>query len=59
MDVISTSVKWQYKVIYIDGNIIFSKSAQEHLKHTGEVPRLLRGAGVAIKQNSDTFSAAR
>lgn len=49
MDVMLTSVKWQCVVVYIDGDTIFFKLPEEHLKHIEEVLGLLMATGMTLK----------
>lgn len=49
INVILTTVKWQFSIVYIDDNIIFSKPPDQHQKQLEEFMRLLQKTGVTIK----------
>ena len=49
LDMILSGVRWTTCLIYIDNVIIFSKTLEEHIRHTDEVLGLLKEAGVSLK----------
>lgn len=49
IDMILTGVKWQYALVYLDDIIVFSKAADDHLRHLDQVFTLLGEAGVTLK----------
>ena len=55
IDIILSSVKWQYCIVYIDDVIIFSKSIPDHFNHLNEVLTLLGDAGMSIRLNKSFF----
>lgn len=55
MDVILSTVKWKYAVVYLEDIVIFSRAVEEHIKHTGVVSRLFKDAGVALKVPNSAF----
>ena len=55
IDIILSSVKWQYCIVYIDDVIIFSKSIGDHFDHLNEVLTLLGDAGLSIRLNKSFF----
>lgn len=48
-DIILSAVMWQYAVVYLEDIVIFSRTPEVHIKHTGMVLLLFRDAGVTIK----------
>ena len=46
LDIILSSVKWQFCIVYIDDVIIFSKSVDEHLDHIDQVLTFLGDYGM-------------
>lgn len=59
MDVDSALGKWQYAPIYLEDIVVISQSAQEHLWRIEEVLKLLKNAGVKIKQKNCHLSVSR
>ena len=49
IDVILSSVKWQFALVYLDDIVIFSPKPEEHIEHVKKVLMLLQDAGVTIK----------
>jgi len=49
IDIILSTVKWQYALVYLDDVIIYSRSAEEHMTHVATVLRMLMEAGVTLK----------
>ena len=49
MDVILSSVKWKFCLVYLDDIIIYSPSHQQHLKDLDLVLGLLSRAGATLK----------
>ena len=49
LDIILSGVRWQTCLIYLDDVIVFSKTAQQHVKDVDLVLTLLRQAGVTLK----------
>lgn len=48
MDFILSTVKWKYVFDYLDEIVIFSRTPEEHIKHTRMFLRLLKDADVAL-----------
>ena len=55
VDIILSSVKWQFCIVYIDDVIIFSKSVDKHLDHIDQVLTLLGDSGMSILLNKSFF----
>lgn len=49
MDVILSTVKWKYALLYLDNFAMFSRTPEERIKHTGTILRLVEDIGVALK----------
>lgn len=49
MDVMLSTVKWQYDLLYLDDIETFSRSLHDHLNHTRLVLQLLIDAGFTLK----------
>lgn len=49
MEVILTSVKWQFALVYFEDVVLFSHSFSDHIKHLYLVLKLLQQAGVTLK----------
>lgn len=56
MDIILSSVKWRFCLVYLDDIIVFSSTKEEHLRHLRSVFQLLREAGATLRlQKCDFF----
>lgn len=55
MDVILSSVKWQFDLVYQDDNVIFSTVCEHHIDHVGNGLTLLKNAGVIPKLKKCRF----
>ena len=49
LDIILSGVRWQTCLIYLDDVIVFSRSAEQHVRDVDKVLSLLRAAGVTLK----------
>ena len=49
LDIVLSRFKWKSCLVYIDDIIIFSRNAEEHLRHVEEILITLRDAGVSLK----------
>lgn len=49
MDAILVLVKWQRGIVYVDDNIDFLESPEQHLLHVEKLLRLLHDAGTKSK----------
>ena len=58
MDVILSSVRWQFALVYLDDVIIFSRSVEEHFAHVRTVLSLLQKAGVTLRIDKCCFFSA-
>lgn len=59
MNIILSSVHWQFALVYLDDVIVFSKTLDEHFDHVRTVLRLLRNAGVTIRLDKCSFFATK
>lgn len=48
MDVIMTSVKQQYALVYFDNIVVFTKTPERHCKHVLQVLNLSHRVGVTL-----------
>lgn len=48
MDIIFSSVKWQFTIVFLYDIVIFSRAPDEHINHDRQVQMLLNG-GVILK----------
>lgn len=55
MDVIPSTVRLQYALVYIDDTVIFSGAPQKHIGHVCKILTLLRDAGVSPKLKKCKF----
>lgn len=49
MNVLLSTVEWQYAVVYSDYSIIFTTTTEKQLMHAGLALRLLKDAGVTLQ----------
>lgn len=49
MDVILSTIGWQFALVYLDNTVNLLKPPQEHIGHARVVLALLHNAGVALK----------
>lgn len=49
MDVIRSSVKGQFALVYLDDIMIFSNTLEQHFKHVREVLQLLNMVGATLR----------
>lgn len=49
MDIVLSSVKWNFCLVYLDDIVVFSPDAKRHIEHLDHVLTLLRQAGLTIK----------
>lgn len=49
MDVILSSIKWQFIFVYLDNIVIFSKSPEQYRGLTRKVLTIFENAGVTLK----------
>lgn len=54
-DVISSSVKWQIAFAYLDNNVIFRKTPEQHIDYDSKVLFLLYNAGASLKRKNCIF----
>ena len=59
MDIILSSVKWKYCLVYLDDIIVFSASQEDHLNHLRSVLQLLREAGATLRLKKCEFLKTR
>lgn len=57
MDVIPSSVRWQYILVYFDNTVYFLKTPQEHTRHVFKVLKLLCDAEVTLRLKNASFIA--
>lgn len=55
LDIILSGLKWQICLVYLDDVIVFSKSAEEHVRHLDVVLTRLRKAGVTLNLEKCAF----
>ena len=55
MDIILSTVKWRFCLVYLDDIIVFSASREDHLKHLRTVFQLLREAGATLRLRKCDF----
>ena len=55
LDILLSGFRWKTCLVYLDDIIIFSKSAEEHLKHVEQVLSVLRTAGLSLKLSKCNF----
>lgn len=48
MDVILSTIRWQFALVYLDDIVVFSKNPYEHIDHVKQVLTLLHDAGVGV-----------
>lgn len=56
MDILLSTVKLQFALMYMEDVVIFSRSVQEHLEHFETVLRLLSRAGISFENPNCFFS---
>lgn len=49
MDILLAKFRWKTGLFYLEDDIIFSLSSEEHIDHVEEVLKVLQGAGVQVK----------
>ena len=49
LDMILTKFKWKRCLVYLDDEIIYSNSVEEHIEHLNDVLTCLKLAGVTLK----------
>ena len=55
VDIVLSSVRWQFCIVYLDDVIIFSNSVDEHIDHIDQVLTLLENAGMSIRLKKSFF----
>lgn len=55
MDVILSTIRWQYALVYLDDVIVYSRSIEAHLDHVYSVLQLLKDAGVTLQLKKCQF----
>lgn len=55
MDVILSTVRWHFALVYLNDILIILRSPQEHIGHVRKVLKLLRNAGVTLKWKKSKF----
>jgi len=55
LDIILSGLKWQLCLVYLDDVIIFSASAEQHVKDVDVVLTRLREAGVTLNLEKCTW----
>jgi len=55
LDIILSELKWHLCLVYLDDVIIFSASAEQHVKDVDVVPTRLREAGVTLSLEKCTW----
>lgn len=55
MDVILSTVKWQFALVYLDDIVVFSRTPVEHIDHVRHVLTLLHDDGVILKLKKCRF----
>lgn len=49
MDVILSSTEWQFALVFLNDNVVFSETAQQHINHVLKVLSQLHNAGATLK----------
>lgn len=55
MDVILSSVKWRFALVYLDKILTFRKASEQHINNICRVLWLLNDDGVTLKLNNCSF----
>lgn len=55
VDILLMRYRWKTCLVYIDDVIIFSRSAEDHLRHVDEVLQVLRSSGMTLRLNKCHF----
>jgi len=55
MDVILSSVRWQFALVYLDDIFVFSTTVEDHFDHVRTVLGLLKDAGVTLRLDKCHF----
>lgn len=59
MNIILSSVKWPYPLVYLDDIFMYSESSDKHISPVGQVLTLLNEAGVTLKLKNCEFFTNR
>lgn len=55
MDIILSTAKWQFALLYLDDVVIFWRSVEEHGDELQTTPRIVSRALVSLKQKNYFF----
>lgn len=55
MNVILSSVEWQFALVYLDDIVVLSKTFEKHIDHVRKVLLLLYNAGATLKFEERNF----
>lgn len=55
MNLIPSSVKWQYALVHLEDDVAFSKTSAKHIEHVWYIVSLLQDAGVNVKLKKCEF----
>lgn len=59
MDQILTQYRWQFRIVYIDDVLIYSKSSDEHLTHLELIFERFNASGIVLKPRKCVFASSQ